>query len=123
MINGMSNTRGSGKRRAVVLLLLAVFCVAIFAPTVTATQWAPDKVFPERDQVIVRPEMDDIGWVDGQTKSSSPSKNKFGCFDIRYTAPTLFLWFLELMDSSVTPDQGNGNDRQSLDHDRTTAPQ
>lgn len=124
MNNGKSNTKGSDMRRLVAFVLLVAFCVAFLSPAASATQWDPNN----RPLVHVvnhanTPSGDDIGWNDGVTQPSSDVLAYLGCFDIRVTAPTLFLWFFDMMDTPDSPNQGNGNDRQSLDHDRRTSPQ
>ena len=123
MNNGKSNTRGSGKGRVVAYLLLAVFCVAIFAPTVTAGSTDPNRIFPHIDNVSIKTEYDDGGFNDQDASPGWSGRKLLGCYDIRVTAPTLFLYFFDLLDVPDSPNQGNGNDRQDLDHDRTTSPQ
>lgn len=123
MINGMSNIKGSNVRRAVIFLLLVGFCVAIFAPSAAATQWSPTKTFPDRDRIVIRPEYDDGGWNDVDSKGGWQVGGLLGCYDIRITAPTLFLWFLDLMDMQDSPNQGNGNDRQDIDPSTSTPSQ
>lgn len=124
MNNGKSKAGESDMRRLVALLLLAVFCVVLFAPTAGTVSWTPETwSVPHQEAPITKPEYDDYGWND---ESSSPTWNRpslLGCCDIRVTAPTLFLWFFDLLDTPESPNQGNGNDHQSLDHDRRTSPQ
>ena len=124
MNNVKSNTRGSEMRRLTALLLLALFCVVVFAPPAAARGWDPNSwPFPAQDRSVTAPSGDDGGWNDQDSKSGWDVNSLFGCFDIRVTAPTLFLYFFDLMDVPDSPDQGNGNDRQSLDRDRRTSPQ
>jgi len=60
MNNGKSNTRGSDLRRLVALLLLAVFCVAVFAPPAAARGWVPERwPWAHRDAPVSAPEGDD----------------------------------------------------------------
>ena len=124
MNNGKSNTRGSDMRRLVALVLVVAFCVAFLSPPASATQWDPRYgPFPEQMQTVNTPSGDDGGWNDVDSKGGWPAEGLLGCYDIRITAPTLFLWFFDLMDLQDSPDQGNGNDRQNIDPSRSTPSQ
>ena len=124
MNNGKSNIKGPDVRRLVAFMLLVAFCVAFLSPAASATQWDPRYgPFPEQMQTVNAPSGDDSGWNEGVSKLGWQDRSLLGCYDIRVTAPTLFLWFFDMMDTPNSPDQGNGNDRQSLDHDRRTSPQ
>lgn len=72
MNNDKSNIKGSNVRRAVIFLLLAGFCVALFAPSAAASQWSPTKTFPDRDRIVIRPEYDEGGWT--QPNQDKPHK-------------------------------------------------
>ena len=123
MNNGKSNTKGSDMRRLVALVLLVAFCVAFLSPPAFATQYDPNH-WPLVHVVNQgTPSGDDGAWNDEQSSPPWGRSSLLGCCDIRVTAPTLFLWFFDLMDTPDSPDLGNGNDRQSLDHDRKTSPQ
>jgi hypothetical protein len=123
MNNCKSNTRGSDMRRLFAFVLMVAFCVAFLSPLASATRWDPNhEPFPECIQTVNTPSGDDGGWNEQESKSGWDVMSLFGCFDIRITAPTLFLYYFDLMDVPDSPDQGNGNDRRSLDHDRRTSP-
>jgi hypothetical protein len=126
MNNGMNNTKEKDIRRPIAILLLVVFCLAVFASPVAALQHDPNN-WQVVDMVnpVSAPESDDGGWNDGQSKSIKPDTSMLGCYDIRITAPMLFLWFLDIVvvDTPDSPDQDNDNDRPSLDQIRTTSPQ
>ncbi len=124
MNNGKSNTKGSDMRRLVAFLLIAAFCVAFLSPPASATQYDP-RYGPLVHVVnhASTPSGDDTGWNDQLSKTGWEGRSLLGCCDIRVTAPALFLWFFDMMDTPDSPNQGNGNDRQSLDHDRRTSPQ
>ena len=123
MNNGKSNTRGPDMRRLVAFVLLAAFCVAFLSPLTSATQYDPNHgPWVHTVNQISAPSGDDNGWNEQSSNPGWDGRSLLGCCDIRVTAPALFLWFFDLMDTPDSPNQGNGNDRQSLDHDRRTSP-
>jgi len=116
--NAHKTNGGMTMKRFMVLLLVAAFTVGMLAVPASATQYDP------RYGPLVHvgnqgtPSGDDGGWNEGVSKLGWQGRSLLGCYDIRVTAPTLFLYFFDLMDVPDSPHQGNGNDRQSLDHDR-----
>lgn len=121
MNNDKSNIKGSNVRRAVIFLLLAGFCVALFAPHAAASQWSPTKTFPDRDRIVIRPEYDDGGW--GGTQSSPV--DVWMIFRTSYYPSTLY-WLFEILpdldrgDDGVTNPDDHNNDPDADPH-RTTS--
>lgn len=60
--NDHKTNGGMSMKQFIVLLTVAAFCVAVFAPTIAATQFDPNYWH--------HPEMDDIGWIDGSPRPS-----------------------------------------------------
>jgi hypothetical protein len=111
-------------RRLIAFVLMVAFCVAFLSPAASATQWDPRYgPWVHLDNHENTPSGDDGAWNDEYSSPFWQGGSLLGCCDIRITAPTLFLWFFDLMDVPNSPDQGNGNDRQSLDHDRRSSTQ
>ena len=112
MNNEMSNTKKINIKQPIVILLLVVFCVAVFSSPVAATQYDPnnwtvvDRVNPTNAE-----SGDDNGWVDPH--QSPPDV----WYLLRYSlySPT-FYWLYDILldvdhgDNGVTNPNDQNND-------------